>query len=353
MDDNCKKVNLCYLWTVLVSIGLSFLISLTSIGDRIPYVALIIGDELLLAVPALIYVLSTRGRRDSYNDMTRSLPAGRLIGLRPLSGATILLLIVLTWLMTPLLSLLNTLSLFVTKNQVSSEVMTVLDETPLWLAVIGLALVPAVVEEFIMRGVIYYSAYRHVSPLRGAILTGFLFGLLHMNLNQFVYAFAMGFIFCMVVEATDSLLSSMLMHLLFNLDSVILAYAAEKLGGATGKLSSELESGMADAATTNMLVPVAIGLAVAAVVCTILGYLLYRTIAGINGRGEVIASMLSRKQKTTWEASTDSFRFQDGRNRFDEQNFGSSSRLADPILYLAMAICIGVIILNQFSILFS
>ena len=74
-----------------------------------------------------------------------------------------------------------------------------------------IAVLPACVEEFVFRGLIYHS-YRKNGILGAAVLSGLVFGLMHLNINQLSYAAVMGIIFALLVEATGSMYSSMLAH---------------------------------------------------------------------------------------------------------------------------------------------
>jgi hypothetical protein len=83
-----------------------------------------------------------------------------------------------------------------------------------------MAVIPACIEEFVFRGIFYHS-YRKSGILGAALLSGVLFGMLHLNINQFIYAFFIGIIFALLVEATGSMFSSMLAHFAINTYSII------------------------------------------------------------------------------------------------------------------------------------
>lgn len=51
-----------------------------------------------------------------------------------------------------------------------------------------------------------------------------MFGCMHMNLNQFIYAFALGVYLAFLVEATGSVFSSMLAHFTLNATSTVMSY---------------------------------------------------------------------------------------------------------------------------------
>ena len=82
-----------------------------------------------------------------------------------------------------------------------------------WICI--LAITPAICEEAVMRGVVL-SQYKNVSCAKAAIMNGLLFGIFHMNFNQFFYAFVLGVVMAYLVIITGSILSSVLMHFTIN-----------------------------------------------------------------------------------------------------------------------------------------
>jgi uncharacterized protein len=90
------------------------------------------------------------------------------------------------------------------------------------------AFTPAICEELTMRGVIL-SGYDKVGRSKAAVATGFLFGILHMNLQQFFYAFALGVLFAYLVRITNSIFSTILCHFTFNGIQVTMSFAASRL----------------------------------------------------------------------------------------------------------------------------
>lgn len=60
--------------------------------------------------------------------------------------------------------------------------------------------------------------------LQAMLLSAMLFALMHMNFNQAAYAFVIGMIAVLLVEATGSLWSSVLLHVTINMQPVFLMY---------------------------------------------------------------------------------------------------------------------------------
>ena len=83
------------------------------------------------------------------------------------------------------------------------------------------AFMPALVEEVFFRGIFF----RGMGGGRTAVVgTSLLFALMHMNFNQFCYAFAAGFVLSILVLITRNLANSMIMHFVFNGISVLVTF---------------------------------------------------------------------------------------------------------------------------------
>ena len=78
------------------------------------------------------------------------------------------------------------------------------------------AIIPAICEEFIFRGILCYE-YENGGVLRAIIFSSVFFALLHFNpINILAYLFS-GAILAMVLYASRSLIGAMLAHLLYNI----------------------------------------------------------------------------------------------------------------------------------------
>lgn len=83
-----------------------------------------------------------------------------------------------------------------------------------------------IVEEIIFRGVIY-KRIKWVSNSTVAIfLSALFFGVFHMNVVQGIYAFILGAVLAYVYEKYKSIIAPILLHLVANLTSVLITYAA-------------------------------------------------------------------------------------------------------------------------------
>ena len=78
------------------------------------------------------------------------------------------------------------------------------------------AIIPAICEEFIFRGILCYE-YENGGVMRAVVFSSLFFALLHFNpVNILVYLFS-GVILALVLYATRSLIGAMIVHFLYNL----------------------------------------------------------------------------------------------------------------------------------------
>lgn len=91
----------------------------------------------------------------------------------------------------------------------------ILLEAPVWLALFAGALIPAIAEELSFRGYVL-GALRPLGPAAAVVLTGILFGALHLSLIRLLPLTILGILWSMVAQRSGSILPAMIMHLMNN-----------------------------------------------------------------------------------------------------------------------------------------
>ena len=94
---------------------------------------------------------------------------------------------------------------------------------PLILSLVVFAVVPAVVEEFVFRGVIL-GAYSKVDVKAGIVISSLFFALLHLSFGSVMYGFFFGLLFAVIRLSTGNLVYTIIMHCLFNTINVLMSY---------------------------------------------------------------------------------------------------------------------------------
>ncbi|WP_304507135.1 CPBP family intramembrane glutamic endopeptidase [Anaerotignum sp.] len=139
--------------------------------------------------------------------------------LYPLGWKNLLLIIVFGFVIQPLMRFLSFFTSMFFPN-VALEYAETLEGASFVSTLISMAILPAFLEELSLRGV-FLSGYRRLGTWKAIFCTALLFGLLHMNPQQFPYAFFAGLFFCFLVERTGSIWASIIPHFIINATNVI------------------------------------------------------------------------------------------------------------------------------------
>lgn len=314
-----------FLALVLINIGAQFVDF-----SGLPTFASILLPQGLIIVPVILYVVITK---QNFFELIR---------LRKMNIWSLLLIIPLVYMLEPLLICINAFSMAFSTNVISSTMGSIADELPYIAGLSLMALLPALVEEITFRGVLLNSFHRDSNPWPAIIFSAICFGCMHMNLNQLTYALVLGLLMGIILEATGSILSTMLVHFVFNGTSVSMLYLLPKFAvwymklleesGMTleqaGLTQQDIDSLMNVGNTTTtstpeemlmtgamFLIPAIIGLALA-------GLLLY-LIAYLNKRHLILKGMFTRKSPEQKQAMA-----------------ADKVRIMNPALGIAIGICV-------------
>lgn len=222
-----KRANWLFLTVILVHIGV--VLFLLFAGDRISFgiVMNFLVSEGILMVPALLFLLfSGEWKRPVRREAA---------GFHRIKISTVLMIFLCTLLLMPLVTVLNALTMFFTDNAVASLEGDILGVSfPVMLFMIGIF--GPFCEEFVFRGIMYKNYCRCNGGVGSGIpavaLSALTFGLMHMNFNQAIYAFALGIFLALLVEVAGSLWASVVCHMFFNSFEVVLMYLSSSILGS-------------------------------------------------------------------------------------------------------------------------
>lgn len=110
-----------------------------------------------------------------------------------------------------------------------------------WTLVLGLvftAILPAICEENLNRGMLL-SGTKGLGMVRCVLLNGLMFGLLHLNIEQFFYAALIGCFLGFIVYVTDSIYPCMIIHFMNNGIGVLLSFLTQQ-GAISGGVFTQL-----------------------------------------------------------------------------------------------------------------
>lgn len=215
-----------WLYTLLF-IAYIFLGSMLQTVDL--YLGLFAGEVLILLVPVLVYVKQKKVNFKRYFRLNK------------ITGKEALISVLLTLLVYPLVGISSTLlikfySLFgeVRVPQInlkSGGLMSIY-------SVLIIGVLPAICEEFFVRGLLSAPAKRAKGRKFTYFYTALLFMLMHVNPFNIVAPFILGYVFSVLNEKINSLYSSMLGHFTFNTCSVILSiFQKDLIESASGDMN--------------------------------------------------------------------------------------------------------------------
>jgi len=130
-------------------------------------------------------------------------------------GATNLVLIfgICFFLQPAVMLIAGIASMFVTNP--ATGVLGQTTSLPFFVGLLIVAVTPAICEEWIFRGYIQ-SRYSELPIRKAAFINGVFFGIIHLSLHQFPYAFIMGMVFAYMVYYTRSFFAGVWAHFLVN-----------------------------------------------------------------------------------------------------------------------------------------
>lgn len=278
----CKRINRFIPALFVSSIVLTILAGAVIVvtGVNIPLWGSYLISQAIVLLPALVYVAVHK------INIIACMPYRKL----RISDGLLSLLIGYT--LIPLMLFINSVSGLFSTNYVQGSVQELV-AYPFWLQLLIIAVLPACVEEFVFRGLIYHS-YRKNGILGAAVLSGLVFGLMHLNINQLSYAAVMGIIFALLVEATGSMYSSMLAHFAANSYSVILMQLVSMTSGGSELLEQSAQAAESSMNSVPVIIAQLVMLGLVAAGFLGIAYLLFKKIAVRNGRWEYLKEQLHK-----------------------------------------------------------
>lgn len=191
----------------------SFAINFFPVFSFLSYVELMAVSYFLCFLPYIFF----------YFIFTKK-PLRETLRLNWLGWKNFFLVILLAFAAQPLMMFFSFFTELFFENPVSA-ISDYLASSNFFLVLFAVAVLPAVFEEVVMRG-IFLSGYRTFHPAKAALAVALLFALFHMNPQQYLYTFSFGLLFCIFVHRTNSIFASIIPHFIVNSISVFSIFSA-------------------------------------------------------------------------------------------------------------------------------
>ncbi len=233
-----------------------------------------------VAIPVLAYFIISKDK-------------STLIG--RLSVKEVILLIIFSLCLLPLLNSINIASLFFTQNHIG-RVLESINDTPFLTMLAFTALMPAILEELMTRAVIINN-YKRQKVITTMLVSGLFFGMIHMNINQFLYAFIMGMVMVYAVLITESIFASMIIHFTINAFAVLMLQVQKNIQANMANLPADIKTKVssqvmeAASPSNTQLLSALIGIVILAIIVTPIAYFIIYVLA--NNRNKTLKGSLS------------------------------------------------------------
>ena len=196
---------------------------------------------------------------------------------------------------------------------------------------------------------------------KAILFSGILFGLFHMNFNQCAYAFLIGVLFAILVEITDSIVSTIIVHFVFNGISVTTTYFASEVSSkATETTNMEIPEGV-----YNIIINVVVigMLLMVSMVCAVIVYGCMYLIAKSNKKIDILNEIMSFSRKNNKSelqninTEIQHISIEETRSEIEENELNTleyesennDNRIVNIEMLLAILVCVLQMFLIQFS----
>lgn len=237
-------------------------------------IMLLISHVITFIFPAIIYLIITK---QSVKDVLK---------LNKLYFKDALLIILLAFVCQPIMTFFSLISQFFFENEIGNFVTGIVD-SPYIILLLLIAVLPAITEEITIRGVVL-SGYEDKNIYLAASITGLLFGIMHLDPQQFLYAAVLGFILALVVRITNSIFASALIHFLINGTSITLQKLLSFIPENTSVMEQATEVSLRSLAVSEKIF-MAIFYGLIALAFGIAAYFIIRKLAELNIRRGIIS----------------------------------------------------------------
>lgn len=237
---------------------------------------LFINHIIIFIVPAIIYLL-----------LTKQSPK-KVLRLNKLYFKDIILIIGLAFVSQPIMTFFSLISQFFFENEIGNFVGEIVN-TPYWILLLLVAVLPAITEEITIRGVIL-SGYDNKNIYVACAASGLLFGIMHLDPQQFLYATVLGFILALVVRITNSIFASALIHFIINGTSITMQKIVSLLPMESNDTSLQ-------ALSISEKISYSITYAIIALVFSAFAYLIIKKLKDNNSKRGIVMDNKVRKSE--------------------------------------------------------
>ena len=228
---NSKKVNWFSLTIVLVHIAVTtgLYAWLYYVGPlRMTIAGNLILSQAIILIPALLFALFSK---EKLKD---------ILAFHKIKISSALMIVLFTYLMMPITTVINAISMLFVDNTVAQMSGSVL-QMPWYVMLPLMGIIGPISEEITFRGITFHGYKKSGNAFQAVFWSALLFGLMHMNFNQAAYAVFLGIVMAVLVETTGSIWGSVIFHITVNTHNVMLMFVSGALSSGNNIMNEAQE----------------------------------------------------------------------------------------------------------------
>ena len=215
------KISLIY-FTAMLLIAILFIFGHLGLIKNDILSSVLIQVVVMFAIPLLMYtLLISKNAKQTLADT----------GFKKISKKMILITIGLGLILYSLnqfvASIFSSIISLFGYESISSPTKIVLDHQFLLKELILSCILPGICEEVLHRGIVLHAGRKTTNPRYCLLISSILFGLVHLNINQFFYAAILGYLIGMVGIISDSIYPCMIIHFMNNFLGSFIYYGSK------------------------------------------------------------------------------------------------------------------------------
>lgn len=209
-NKNFFKINLIY-FTAMTCVAVVFVLGYKGIIKSDVLSSFLIQIVVMFGVPMLMYtVLISKNKKQTLVDAGFKKISGKMVGICLALG--FVLYFINSFVADTFSSIIALLGY---ENLYGTTTITLSYKLLLKEFVLS-AILPGFCEEFLHRGIMLFTNKKVNNPRYCLIISSLLFGLMHLNINQFFYAAILGCLMGYIDLCADSIFPSMIIHFMNN-----------------------------------------------------------------------------------------------------------------------------------------
>ncbi len=212
------KINLIY-FIAMLCIAVIFVLGYMGIFDNSYITTFLIQIVVMFAIPLLMYsLLVTKNVKQTFRDF----------GFKKISASALIISVILGFVLyfinTFVANATQTIISLLGFENIGTPTTVEFNYSMLLQEFLLTAVLPGFCEEILHRGLVLNAGKKYANPRFCLLASSILFGLMHMNINQFFYATILGCLMGYASLASGSIYPSMIIHFMNNALSIYFYY---------------------------------------------------------------------------------------------------------------------------------